>query len=162
MSAAAVVCPFCGKRQVERDPCSPKPAAKKPGLQGVALSREEVSALLATDRARDGDDGDRPGMFASLFFPHPRASGARRLVEVVLIVASLPLIAGMLLLLLRRRRRSVAALTREADLVLAGFIGAPIAYVGLTHVLALSSGTALALASAGAVATAMRVVLAPK
>jgi hypothetical protein len=167
MSAKAVVCPFCGARQPDRDPCTPAAVHnEKRGLQDVQLSREEVSALLATDRACDGDDVAYPGTWATLLLPHPLAGGARWLSEVVLILASLPLTAGVLILLLVGSgiggRRTLRALPREANLVLMALAGGPLAYVGLTRVFGMSWQLAVGISAGGAVAAFLRLFFVPK
>jgi hypothetical protein len=99
MSEQAVVCPHCGARQAERDPLPEQREgdlvrgryAKKPM---TGLSKDEVSALIASDVRPAGEERGPRGLFAALVLPHRKTRGAWRAAEIALTVLGLPLVAG--------------------------------------------------------------------
>lgn len=93
MSDVAVVCPHCGEVHPTRDQRGAAVAAK-PGTVGT-LSREEAAALLSVSGASDRE----PAFWRDYLLPHRRLDGALVLVDLVLIVLTLPLIAGIVLTL---------------------------------------------------------------
>lgn len=106
-SPKAVVCPHCGARDATLDPRDPdlvarKSAASPPGeapprdKPRLQLSPEEAGALL-------GGEAPRESPFATLFLPSPRLRGYWPLVDLVLIVLTLPLALGLFASLFRPR-----------------------------------------------------------
>jgi len=118
-SPKAVVCPRCGARDVAIDPVdhevvlqksaqdttskstTSKSATSKPRLQ---LSASEAGALL-------GGEARPESPFATLFLPSPRLRGYWPLVDLVLIVLTIPLAIGLFLSLLRPRHELRRTLT---------------------------------------------------
>ncbi len=133
MSAKAVVCPHCGRRQSDRDPvpqareAGPFRSAQKstggqssgpqagddegageapPARPKLELSPEETRALFATQGVAAADD--RPRGLASVLVPRPDASPLARGLEGILTVVALPmLVAGLVPLMLSPRTRAV-------------------------------------------------------
>lgn len=100
-SPKAVVCPHCGARDAALDPRDPELVARKAagptkGKPRVELSTEEARALI-------GGEPPRESPFATLFLPSPRLRGYWPLVDLVLIVLTLPLAIGLLVSLVRPR-----------------------------------------------------------
>src|SRR5580692_185347 len=94
MSDSAAVCPHCGKH---RDPAA---TAGGGGLAKVKMSPDELRAL-ATLTAPDVDS--ERGVIETLLVPHPETTGSARTLEIVLTVATLPLVlSGLGLVGLRR------------------------------------------------------------
>jgi hypothetical protein len=93
MNAAAVVCPHCNARR----------AGFAPGLADKALSPAEIRALVLTNAMLA--PAPTQGLLSALVLPHASTTGAARVVELALTVASLPLVAaGALTLALSRSR----------------------------------------------------------
>lgn len=142
MSARAVVCPFCDVRQNARDLIEERqPEREDKGLAGVPLTKDEVSALLlATDMASPRSAaGDQPGLFAGLMLPRPDAHGVALVVDVLLIMLSLPLTMGAVAVtMLSRGARRLAGYPRSvatspiAAALIGLVIGGPGAYALLT------------------------------
>jgi hypothetical protein len=104
-----VVCPHCGARDASLDPRDPEliaqktakaraeiPQAGKPRKPVLHLTPEEAGALV-------GGEAPRESPFATLFLPSPRLRGVWPLVDLVLVVLTLPLAIGLFASLLRRR-----------------------------------------------------------
>jgi hypothetical protein len=76
-------------------------------MAGIALTKDEVRTLLATDPASEAEDDGR-GFWSTLFLPHPKTRGGGRIAELALTVAALPLVVagvvGIGLFTMRRRR----------------------------------------------------------
>ncbi len=107
-SPKAVVCPRCGARDETIDPLDHDLVARKSaqsatGKPRVQLSSAEAGALL-------GGEAPTESPFATLFLPSPRLRGYWPLLDLVLIVLTIPLAVGLFFSLLRPRdepRRTV-------------------------------------------------------
>lgn len=93
MSSVAVVCPHCGARRGD----------VATGVAGKTLSPAEIRALALSNMMFNPPPP--PSMLSALVMPHAATSGAARTAELVLTLASLPLVAvGALTLAVTRRR----------------------------------------------------------
>nr|HEX4318174.1 hypothetical protein [Kofleriaceae bacterium] len=113
MSSDVAVCPHCGKH---RDPAA---TAGGGGLAKVKMSPEELRAL-ATLTAPDTDRG----IVATLLVPHPDTTGAARTLEIVLTIATLPLVlSGLALVGLRRLVNKSNPIGEGGAVVLMALVG---------------------------------------
>ena len=155
MSEVAVVCPHCGEVDPARDRRVPAAAAPKPGGIGK-LSSEEAGALLAVSGASERP----PAFWRDYLLPHRRLEGALVLVDLVLIVLTLPLIAGIVITLFwgdNRERVATVSGSYAANMGIA-FVGGLVFVVAMWTFGALDVAWPLALV--GAVALLARVTLA--
>ena len=104
MSDVAVVCPHCGAVHPDRDEReSVSRSAGAPGGIGQ-LSRDEAAALLSVSGATR-----EPAFWRDYVLPHRSLEGALVLVDLFLIVLTLPLIAGVVLTVFWGDRRDRVA-----------------------------------------------------
>jgi len=94
MSSVAVVCPHCGARRGD----------VATGVAGKALSPAEIRALALSNLMFNPPPA--PSLLSALVLPHEATTGAARTAELVLTLASLPLVAAGALTLAVTRRGS--------------------------------------------------------
>lgn len=144
-SAESAVCPHCGAR-------SPTDASARD------LSADEVRALLAFERA-SAAPASQQSVFAQLLLPDVATTGTARNAEIVLTVLGLPAIFGALVMMLFGRRalaKLKAARGGEVAFgLLTGLFGGVIVW-SVLPLLGTSSGTAIAVAAAAAIALVVR------
>ncbi len=97
VSDVAAKCPHCGGVIASRDPRVPRDvAAKKP----LVVDADEARALLAVAGV---ERRERPSFWRDFLMPHDRLFGAAWLLDAALIVATLPLVVGIVATLFTRR-----------------------------------------------------------
>ena len=128
MSDVAVLCPHCGEARSDRDPrVASRPGSKARPVEDV--SSAEAAALLAVagaDRATR-----RPGFWGDFFRTPASLRGGKRLLDLLCIVLTVPLVAGVLLSLVYGRSRSGRALVNGSfgENVVIALLGAVILYI---------------------------------
>jgi hypothetical protein len=137
MSDVAVVCPHCGDAHPDRDERMPvvrrepppEPVAARKKIAPGTVTREEAAALLAAS----GVPSRPPAFWKDFFLPHPRLGGALVLVDLALIVLTLPLVAGIVVTLASgksRKRIATVSGTYVANMGIALLGGVVLLVVG--------------------------------
>lgn len=154
MSATAVVCPHCGKRQSDRDPLvarakkrattrddgapvdpyrgEPPAPRREDKREPLQISTEEAAALLeVTGVASGAMEYERPMGPLQLVLPRAEASGLTRTIEWALAVIAAPMIVlGFVPMALRPRLWRYIADGSEWGLTLAsGVVGGAVLFI---------------------------------
>jgi hypothetical protein len=149
MSSVAVVCPHCGARRGD----------VATGVAGKTLSPAEIRALALSNMMFNPPP---PSMLSALVLPHAATSGAARTAELVLTLASLPLVAVGALTLAVTRRRSRGkydAMDGELAPVITMLGVGGLGFSSVLSMLGASLATNLAVTAASAVALIARGVI---